>query len=210
MIRDCVCPRAKHQHGTEQAYISDMCRCDACRKAHADKARWRTRQKAYGKELSGLAPAAGSALRLEALATLGWSFAVIGERLGMDAMVMLRVRRQPNILRAKADAIAAVYDELWDTHAPTTTRAERISAVRTVRFAERHGFLPPMALDDDLLDTPGYRPVMPTGGGWELQPCGTDAAARRHYRLGEPMDEACRRAMGRTGAAYRARKRAAA
>jgi hypothetical protein len=25
----------------------------------------------------------------------------------------------------------------------------------------------------------------------ELQPCGTEAAARRHYRHGEPVDDAC-------------------
>lgn len=44
----------------------------------------------------------------------------------------------------------------------------------------------------------------------DLQPCGTDAAARRHRRRSEPLDEACRAAERRAGVEKRAaaRKRA--
>ena len=44
--------------------------------------------------------------------------------------------------------------------------------------------------------------------GVEVKPCGTDAAYRRHLRLGEPVDEACRQAEVRRGAAQREKQRA--
>lgn len=39
----------------------------------------------------------------------------------------------------------------------------------------------------------------------DVQPCGTSAACRRHYRRGEPIDEACRAAQQRANAERRAR-----
>jgi hypothetical protein len=40
---------------------------------------------------------------------------------------------------------------------------------------------------------------------WDLKPCGTAAAARRHYRRGEPLDQACLAAARRQYAETRGR-----
>lgn len=38
----------------------------------------------------------------------------------------------------------------------------------------------------------------------DVEPCGTAAAIRRHYRRGEPIDPTCRRARARIDAERRA------
>jgi len=46
------------------------------------------------------------------------------------------------------------------------------------------------------------------GNRWyDVKPCGTSAAARRHQRYGEKVDEACRRAANRDAADRKARRR---
>ena len=46
--RDCLHPRARHQHGTLRAYIADNCRCEACANANLAATRQRARAKAIG------------------------------------------------------------------------------------------------------------------------------------------------------------------
>lgn len=48
-VRDCTCPRTRHEHGTRNAYVSDGCRCRPCRDAAAAYERHRARQRAYGR-----------------------------------------------------------------------------------------------------------------------------------------------------------------
>lgn len=48
-VRDCTCPRARHEHGTRNAYAIDRCRCGPCRAAAAAYERHRVRQRAYGR-----------------------------------------------------------------------------------------------------------------------------------------------------------------
>lgn len=44
-------------------------------------------------------------------------------------------------------------------------------------------------------------------GQWsDVKPCGTLAALRRHYRRGEPVDEACREAQSRAKSDYYAKQ----
>ncbi len=56
------------------------------------------------------------------------------------------------------DAIADLYDAWWDKRAPERTRAERAAAARARRRAIAGNWCAAAALDDDQLDTPGYRP----------------------------------------------------
>jgi hypothetical protein len=44
---------------------------------------------------------------------------------------------------------------------------------------------------------------------WALEPCGTPAAYRRHVRLGEPKDRACKDAHAAEARWYAAKARAA-
>lgn len=166
MRRDCCCPRARHSHGTEQAYVSDACRCDECREAHRARMSWRRRMYAYGRDVSGLVPACGAARRLESLALLGWSAAALGERLGWDPVTLHRVRQQPRITAVKHSAIVALFRELWDKPAPQRTKGERISAARTIQLARRRGYLPSLAWDnlDDPDEQPNITTLSPTPG----------------------------------------------
>ena len=56
------------------------------------------------------------------------------------------------------DTITAVYDAWWDKRAPGRTRAERGAATLARRRAIAGNWCAAAALDDDQLDTPGYRP----------------------------------------------------
>jgi hypothetical protein len=61
------------------------------------------------------------------------------------------------------DAIADLYDTWWDKRAPARTRFER-SAANAARIRAIVGdWCAAAALDDDLLDTPGYQPQY----GWK-------------------------------------------
>jgi hypothetical protein len=81
------------------------------------------------------------------------------------------------------DAITGLYDTWWDKRAPERTRAERAAAAAARRRAIAGDWCAAAALDDDQLDTPGYRPSQ----GWKPA-TGTGTAAdirpraRRHHR----------------------------
>src|SRR5262249_5864784 len=60
------------------------------------------------------------------------------------------------------DAVAVVYDCWWDKRAPERTRIERATATAARRRAITGNWCAGAALDDDELDTPGYRPAQ----GW--------------------------------------------
>ena len=85
------------------------------------------------------------------------------------------------------DAIADLYDAWWDKRAPGRTRFERAAATAARKRAIAGNWCAAAALDDDQLDTPGYRPQH----GW--QPAtGTGTAPdihppRRHRPREPPM-----------------------
>jgi len=56
------------------------------------------------------------------------------------------------------DTITAVYDAWWDKRAPGRTRAERGAATAARKRAIAGNWCAAAALDDDLLDLPGYQP----------------------------------------------------
>ena len=57
----------------------------------------------------------------------------------------------------RADALA-LYDIWWDRRPPETTPAERAAATAARARAQRGRWSQPLGLDDEYLDTPGYRP----------------------------------------------------
>ena len=80
------------------------------------------------------------------------------------------------------DAVIDLYDAWWDKRAPERTRAERGAATLARRRAITGNWCAPAALDDDQLDTPGYRPRY----GWKPA-TGTGVApairpSARHHR----------------------------
>ena len=61
------------------------------------------------------------------------------------------------------DAVEDLYDAWWDKRAPGRTRSERAAATAARNRAMPGNWCAAAALDDDMLDVPGYRPQY----GWK-------------------------------------------
>ena len=104
--------------------------------------------------------AGGTRLRLRALHVMGHCSARIARVLGVREMTILALVRGDTTTTSPKlrDAIADLYDAWWDKRAPERTRAERAAATAARRRAHAGNWCAAAALDDDQLDTPGYRP----------------------------------------------------
>jgi hypothetical protein len=121
--------------------------------------------------------AGGTRLRLRALQVMGHSSARIARAAGASdktirALVLGQARAVSPRLR---DAVTEVYDTWWDKRPPERTRGERAAASAARRRAIAGNWCAGAALDDDHLDTPGYRPTH----GWKPA-CGTGTATGIH------------------------------
>jgi len=104
--------------------------------------------------------AGGTRLRLRALHVMGHGSARIARALGVREETIQRLVRgdATTISPQLRDAITDLYDAWWDKRAPERTRAERFAAAIARRRASARNWCAAAALDDDQLDTPGYRP----------------------------------------------------
>jgi transcriptional regulator with XRE-family HTH domain len=104
--------------------------------------------------------AGGARLRLRALHVMGHGSARIARALGVREMTIRRITRgdATTISPRLRDAIADLYDAWWDKRAPACTRFERGAATAARRRAIAGNWCAAAALDDNLLDIPGYRP----------------------------------------------------
>jgi hypothetical protein len=104
--------------------------------------------------------AGGTRLRLRALHVMGHGSARISRALGVREETIQRLVRGDTTLISPnlRNTITDLYDAWWDKRAPERTRAERAAATTARRRACAANWCAPMALDDDKLDTPGYRP----------------------------------------------------
>jgi hypothetical protein len=133
----------------------------------------------------GRVDAGGSRLRLRALHVMGHGSARIARALGVREMTIRQiVRGDARTVSLKLrDAITELYDTWWDKRAPARTRFDRAAATAARKRAIAGNWCAPAALDDDLLDIPGYRPrhgwkpATSTGVAPDLRP-----RARRHRR----------------------------
>lgn len=92
---------------------------------------------------------AGTRRRIQALATLGWSLAYQAERLSRAASNYRAILAKRSVTAATARAVRDLYDQLSMTPAPPG-----YSAAAARGHAQRQGWLPPLAWDDDLIDLP--------------------------------------------------------
>jgi transcriptional regulator with XRE-family HTH domain len=104
--------------------------------------------------------AGGTRLRLRALHVMGHGSARIARALGVREMTIRQIVRgdATNLSRSLRDAAADLYDAWWDKRAPERTRAERAAATAARRRAIAGNWCAGAGLDDDELDTPGYKP----------------------------------------------------
>jgi transcriptional regulator with XRE-family HTH domain len=115
----------------------------------------------------------GTRRRLRALVAVGWSMALIAERLGCRPENVRQIINAPDERRVTAAtrrAVCAVYDELWDVRPPSFTAVQRSTVGASLNRAAKRGWLPPLAWDDDTIDDPkaipdtGARSTLPNGG----------------------------------------------
>ena len=129
--------------------------------------------------------ATGTRLRLRALHVMGHGSARIARATGVHPKTIRKLVRGDarTVSQQLRDAIASLYDAWWDKRAPTPTRFERAAATAARKRAVTGNWCAAAALDDDQLDTPGYRPQY----GWKPA-TGTGTApdihppARHHHR----------------------------
>jgi hypothetical protein len=105
--------------------------------------------------------AGGTALRLQALAAMGHTPTRVARAAGITPAYAREIAagRQGGVPRETAAAVGAAYELLWDTVPPERSAADRRAAAAARHRAERQGWAAPMALDDERLDVPGYRPA---------------------------------------------------
>lgn len=107
-------------------------------------------------------PSLGCTRRIQALIALGWSQSKIAGRLGITPrnFTVLVHGRRPLVTVATNRAIRDLYDELCMRRPPEEEWRDKIAASRSRNYARSHGWLPPLAWDDEHLDDPAYRPTI--------------------------------------------------
>jgi lambda repressor-like predicted transcriptional regulator len=105
--------------------------------------------------------AGGTRLRLRALHVMGHGSARIARALGTREMTIRRIVRgdSPTVSPALRDAVADLYDAWWDRRAPERSKAEHAAATAARRRAIAGNWCAGAGLDDDRLDTQGYKPA---------------------------------------------------
>lgn len=114
---------------------------------------------------SALTDGTGTRRRLQALVCMGWSQYELAGRLGYSAGNFGKVVHATRVTAATADAVAGLYDQLWDTPPPQTDTRGRAAVGRAKHRAQERGWLPPLAWDDDTIDDPTAAPDTGRGGG---------------------------------------------
>lgn len=104
--------------------------------------------------------ATGTRRRIQALVTIGWSQSKIGERLGMQPGNFNRTIKSDRVQAETARKVKALYEELWSEPQAGEEWRERISAARSRNYAKAHGWLPPLAWDDETIDDPATLPAV--------------------------------------------------
>jgi hypothetical protein len=107
---------------------------------------------------------------------MGHGSARIARALSVREMTVRAIVRgdAPTVSTTLRDAITDLYDAWWDKSAPERSRAERGAATAARRRAIAGNWCAGAGLDDDELDTPGYRPKSnwkpATGTAPDIQP----------------------------------------
>lgn len=103
--------------------------------------------------------ATGTRRRLQALATQGWTLAQLAARAGLpDRQAVDRAMRASTTSAGTARTIRALYDQLWNQRPTPANRHEQAAITRTIRYAKKQGWAPPLAWDDDTIDDPDAAP----------------------------------------------------
>jgi transcriptional regulator with XRE-family HTH domain len=94
----------------------------------------------------------GTARRLQALQYNGWSQGQLATRLGIQVAHVWKLSHQKTGATTRiAQRVETLYNQLWDKHP-----VPGMSATIARNTARRHGWLPPLAWDEDNIDNPNH------------------------------------------------------
>jgi hypothetical protein len=104
--------------------------------------------------------ATGARRRLRALTAMGHPAVSLAHRLDVPPSTVRAVigGRSATVTAAMHAAVCELYEQIWDLRPFERTSAERRAAAAARTRAACHGWPPPMGLDDNRLDDPGYEP----------------------------------------------------
>lgn len=108
-------------------------------------------------------PSLGAHRRVQALAARGWSLSKIADRLDMGIANFWKTMGSDSIGAGLHLRIAAIYDELWDQAPPHEQWHDAAAYTRTINYAKKKGYLPPLAWDDIDTDPEPERDVVEQG-----------------------------------------------
>lgn len=103
--------------------------------------------------------ATGTRRRLQALVAIGWPQRRIAQELGSEFALVWAQIRQDAVQAATARAVKDLYERLWNVD-PLTRGVLSRWADTARQIAAKHGWVPPAAWDDDVIDSPGATPDM--------------------------------------------------
>ncbi|MFF4403768.1 hypothetical protein [Streptomyces sp. NPDC001404] len=104
-----------------------------------------------------LVDATGTRRRIQALAARGWTHRALAPRLGIDELYVGDLTQQNTVTSRHARKVVEIYNLLWDAD-PLQHGVSPSSATRARARAEREGWAPPMAWDDETIDDPTAQP----------------------------------------------------
>jgi hypothetical protein len=112
-----------------------------------------TRILGVGPDISSLPEGArissrGVQRRIQALMTRGWSMAKIGQMIGVDKKNFGAMMRAEQVTVRRHYQVAELYERLGEQGPSHDTTPDLIAFRAAKNYAERHGFLPPLAWDD--------------------------------------------------------------
>jgi len=114
--------------------------------------------------------ATGSSRRIAALMRIGWSQRAIAREAGLSQARIWDALHRDAIAAATAERIRQTFDRL---HMTPGTNA------RSVKFATRQGYPPPLAWDEDAIDDPAAKPSRQAGKSKSQAELLEDIAERR-------------------------------
>jgi len=94
----------------------------------------------------------GTVRRLQALVALGYPAASLGERIGVSVSNTAHTLRATRVTVRRARQVAVLYEQL--SHVPGESTRARMRA-------QRQGWAPPLAWDEDTIDDPTASPASP-------------------------------------------------
>jgi len=100
----------------------------------------------------------GTRRRLQALAIIGWSIGRLAVEADVDRQSLDGALAGRPVLARNAQAVAAVYDRLWNRPPTASDRHQQGGITRTINQAKRADWASPLAWDDESIDDPQARP----------------------------------------------------